>query len=220
MERDDLREAWEALEAHVSKTEKLNDLLVSQSATRGARTSLDRERRWLTIEVVLNYVAVVALGSFAADHLANAAAAVSAGVLAAYLVVVNVALIGIIAGLAQLDYDEPVLAVQTALERIAMRRGLLVATILVTGPLLWAPLLVFLISLAGLDALRVLGMPYIAANLALGALFAAAGYTVARLLEPHVRGSSWLARFVRALAGQEYREAAQMLDTIERFRSA
>ena len=219
MEHDDLHAAWTALESHVRKTEKLNDLLVAQSMTRRAQTALERERRLLIVEIVINYIGIVALGSFAADHLANIATAVSAGVLAAYLIVVNVVLIGITVALGRIDYDEPVLAVQAALERIAMRRARLVGTILMTGPLLWAPLFVLFVSLTGADPLQVLGTPYIAANLAFGALFAAAVYLAARLLQSRLRGSRWLAKAIDAITGGAYREASDSLDTIERFRA-
>jgi hypothetical protein len=219
MESDDLREAWASLEAHLRRTERLNDALVAQSMTRRAQTSLVREERFLALEIVVNYAGVVALGWFAFDHVHDIWAAVCAVILGVSLIVINLILVGILVAIKRLDFEEPVLAIQMGLERIALRRARLTTAILLAGPLLWTPLSIIGFSLLGLDAVRSLGMTYVGANLAVGALVAAGGWIAARYLSSRLRGSRWAMRAIDALSGSSYREAADFLNTIKRFRN-
>lgn len=221
MERDNAREAWALLETHLRRTERLNDVLVAQSMEQKTQTRLMGERRFVLFEIALNYAAVVALGAFAFDHRVRIVVLVSAAILAAALVAINVVLIGIAVALSGVDYDEPVLAVQSTLERIKMRRAGLTATVLFASALLWTPLLVVLLSLAGArDTMRILGMPYLAANVVLGVLVVAAAWLSARYFRLRPDGSRWVARAADVLTGNAYRDAQEFLDTIERFREA
>jgi len=219
MERDDLREAWASLEAHVEKTERLNDLLVAQSMSRKAETSLMSERRTLWLELLLNYAAVVALGSFGASHVHDTAAVVSAAILDAALIAYNAVAIGILIGLHSIDYDEPVVAIQSALQRVKMRRVKLTAVTLLAAPLLWTPLFIVLIALAGGNAMR-LGPAYIVANVTVGITLCAGGLIVARSAAARFSDAGWWKKAVDALSGKTYAQASDFLDTIARFRDA
>lgn len=216
MERDTVVEAWASLETQLKQTQRLSDLIVVESLSRRAKTPLKREAAFLWFEVLANLVAVIALGSFAADR-AQSLAGICAAILAAALLAINAALIGIAAGISRLDYDIPVVALQARLARLKVRRAVLTAVVLVAAPLFWAPLLVFLIAVAGADPVRVLGVPYILANFAFGVVVAAGALLVARLFVDRLRSSAWVAGVIDALSGSAYREAADYLDTIERY---
>ena len=220
MERDDLIEAWASLEAHLKRTQKLNDAFVAQSMTNRAQTALARERRWLVVEIVVNYVAIIALGSFAASHYAQAAAFVSTCVLDAALIAINVVLINIATAIGRLDYEEPIVAIQSTLERIKMRRVWLTGAIFATGPLLWTALTIVMLAAAGVDAIGTLGIAYVAANVLFGIVVCAAAWAFARTIGPRVARTGWARTLVDALSGSEYRRAADVLDTIERFQEA
>lgn len=220
MENSDLNQAWASLQTHLERTQRLNDLLVAQSMMKQAQTPLTREKRALAIEIVVNYAGVVGLGSFAAGNASRPDVLISAAILAASLIAINIALISIALAISDLDYEEPVVAIQAQLERLKMRRAGLTAIILIAGPLLWVPLFVVLLGLAGIDALQVLGIPYLAANAALGITIAAAAMLWARRYGSGFLRSRWGRRAADALSGQSYREAAEFLDTIERFSSA
>jgi len=218
MERDDLREVWASLETQLRRVEGLNDMLVTQSLAQRAQTPLVRERRMLWLEIAANAIAVMALGSFAADRAHDPAVLISAGTLAVALLIVNATLLRIAISLRAIDFDEPVLAIQTALEREKMRRARLTAAILLAGPLLWTPLLIVMLALGGVDAMRALGVAYLAVNLAFGLAVAIGGWLAARHFAPRLRGAGWVARAADALSGGSYREAADFLDTIVRFK--
>jgi hypothetical protein len=110
------------------------------------------------------------------------------------------------------------LAVQAELGRIKARRAALTAGILIVSPLLWTPLLVLGLGIFGIDAVSTLGIAYLAANAAFGLLVGAAAWLTVRLFGRHLRTSPWTERAVDALTGRAYREAAEYLDTIERYR--
>jgi hypothetical protein len=168
---------------------------------------------------VVNFIAVVALGSFAYDHAGNVWAASSAAVLGAALIVINATLVGIAVAVRRLDFEQPVLRIQVALERIALGRARLTAAILAAGPLLWTPLSIIGLSMLGVDAARAVGPGYVAANLAVGVFVAFGAWMAARYLGSRLRGSLWTARAIDALSGSRFREAANFLSTAERFGS-
>ncbi|HZZ64353.1 MAG TPA: hypothetical protein VFE17_02555 [Candidatus Baltobacteraceae bacterium] len=219
MESPDLREAWAALETHLAHTERLNDLLVAQSMTARAKAPLAREQRLLGLEIVLNYIALIAIGSFAADNFSHRVVFLSAVILGVALIVANVVTIGILVGIRSIDFDEPVVAIQSVLERMKMRRSALVAAELLTAPLLWTPLLVVALTLMHVDAVRVLGVPYLAANVAVTAAIAAGVWMAAHLLARREGGSRWMTRAADILSGRSYRDSSDFLDTIDRFQS-
>ena len=216
MERDDVREAWASFEAQLRRTERLSDLIVVESLSRRARAPLNRERFFLWVEIGLNALAVVFLGSFAFNH-AGSAAGVCATILAAALLAVDAVLTSIAVGLSRVDFENSVLQVQAELAGIKARRAALVAATLTAGPLLWTPLLVVLIAVAGADPVRALGIPYIAANAAFGAFVAGGALLVARFFGERLRTSPRMVAVVDGLSGRSYSEAAEYLDTIERY---
>jgi len=216
MERDTVLEAWASLEAQLKQTQRLNDLIVVESLGRRAQTPLQRERFLLWLEVGINALAIVALGSFAADRFGSFAG-ICAAILGAVVLTIDAVLIGIAVSLSRLDLQDPVIALQAELARIKKRRAALVAAALVAGPLLWAPLLVVLVAAAGLDPVSALGVPYIAANFAFGFVVAGAALLIARLFGERLRTSPWISGLIDALSGQAYRQAADYLDTIERY---
>ncbi len=219
MERDHVLEAWTSLEAQLSRTERLNDLIVIESLRGRAQSPLQRERFVLWLEVGINVFAVIVLGSFAGDRLGSLAG-ICAAILVAALLAFNAVLISIAVTLMRLDFENPVVALQAELARLKLRRAALAAITLAAAPLLWAPLMVALVAAAGADPVRALGVPFIAANVALGAFIAGAALLCVRLFGDRLRHSLRMTRVVDALSGKSYGEAAAFLDTIERYREA
>lgn len=217
MERDDLRDAWASLQPDAATQAAVERALARHSLRRGAQTALDRDRRWTILEVAINYIAVIALGAFAAGHAHRPADIASAGILGMALIALNVALIGIAVALKGIDYQAPVLSLQASIETIRARRAKLTAIVLALAPLAWTPLLVVLVALYGGDA-TLLGGAYIAANVAFGAAVALAAWLLARRFWGRIAGSTWLGRVIDALSGQGYRQALERLSSLERFR--
>lgn len=216
MERDTVLEAWASLEAQLKRTERLNDLIVVEALSRKAQTPLTRERRLVVFEIAVNFIALVALASFTYDHAGNAAG-ISAAVLALTLIAIDGVLISIAFALWHIDFESPVVTLQAELARIKTRRAALTGVILIAGPLLWTPIFIVALGIFGIDAVHALGIPYIAANVALGLLVAAGAWLTVRFFGDRLRRSPRTARLVDVLSGQAYREAADYLDTIERY---
>jgi hypothetical protein len=63
-----------------------------------------------------------------------------------------------------------------------------------------------------------LGAPFIAANAVFGVLVVLFALTAARTFGSRLKKSPWMAVIVDALSGKSYREAANLLNTIERYR--
>lgn len=219
MERDTVLEAWASLEAQLKRSQRLNDLIIVESLSRKAQTPLSRERSLIIFEIVVNFVALVALGSFAYDQGPNAGG-ISATILGAVSIGIDAVLISIAFSLWHIDFESPVVMLQAELARIKTRRAALTGVVLIAAPLLWTPVFIVVLGTLGIDAVRALGIAYIAINLAVGLFVAAGASLIARFFGDRLRRSPWTARVVDALSGQAYREAAAYLDTIERYRES
>ncbi|MBV9232545.1 MAG: hypothetical protein JO030_00770 [Candidatus Eremiobacteraeota bacterium] len=218
MERDDFREAWASLQPDAAMQEAIERALSRQAGIKAAHTALQRDRGQLSLEVALNYAAVIALGAFAVHHAMHVTYMLCAALLGSGLLAVNLELLRIAMALRRLDYGQPVFALQSSIEAIRTRRARLTAIILALAPLAWTPLLVVAVAIFGGDAIATLGTAYIAANAAFSLAFALAAWLGARRFGRHVAHSGWLRGLTDALSGQAYREALERLTSLERFR--
>lgn len=204
---DELRSAWQAL----AKTERLNLALLQSAAMGDARSVLAREGRRFAAEISLNVAGVVLLGWYAASA-SSAWLMGSAGCCMAFLIALNIALIKHRLALRCVDFNEPVVAVQTQLARLERRSAALVAVVLAAAPLIWVPASVVLASLIGVDLVHG-ALSWLIANLAFGVGALGAAILGARYLQHTGRQSA----IVRVLSGTAYRDAAQHVDDLLRY---
>jgi class 3 adenylate cyclase len=221
MELDDYKAGWAQQTALLESSLRLNDLLVRQSNAGRAQTSLQRLGRGLTIELVLLFATVVALGSFAADHLAQPAVAICAALLGVYGLAIAQGEIRQLVALRDVDFDEPVIAVQRKLERLRLVRLRTTQWALLFGPLLWLPICAVLVgAFTGADLFAILAWPYIATN----ALLGLAAIPLSMWIANRYRGNERATRFFRGLSGEitgaQLRAALDFVDGIERFETA
>ena len=221
MELDDLKTAWAEQSAALEASLRLNDLLVRQDNTRRAESRLGRLKRSIVIELVLDFVAVVALGAFAAGHAAHQAIAACAALLGLYGIAVAQGQIRQLVAIGAIDFDEPVVAIQRKLEKLRVTRIATIKWILLFAPLMWVPLAVVLARAAlGVDLFAVLSPLYIAANVVFGLAVIPAAIWLTRRYADRLEGSGFVRALGREIAGSDLRAALEYLDTIDRFESA
>jgi hypothetical protein len=168
-------------------------------------------------ELAANAVAIVLLGSFAADYIREPRFFIPALVLGIYAVALLATNVAQAVRINAVDYDEPVIAIQTQLERLKAERAIIVKWTLLVAPLMWVPLLVVVLRAFGIDAYAALGTPYLGANALFGIGVIAVASWFSMRYSDRLRRSGLLRSVADILAGRSLADAVTSLETIRRF---
>lgn len=217
MEFDDLKQVWNAYDQKLSASMRLNTQLLQQANLGKVQTSMDRLARGLAFEIAVNFIGVLLIGSFAADHVAETRYVIPAILLGVYAIAILAAGIWQLVQIRTIDYDEPVIVIQRKLEQLKVHRSITVKWTLLTAPLMWVPLLVVLLRAAGIDAYATLGVPYLTANALFGLAIIPLALWLAQRYGTRLQRSSVLRTLADDLTGRSLIAALQSLDTLARF---
>lgn len=217
MDLDELKTLWKETDRRIAEMEpalRLN-LRLAQAATREtARTQLRTVRLVLWYEVIFGIAALLLVGSYLFDHIAEPRFALPAAALhLCAIVTLGVAAWQLVA-LGQIDYAGPVVAIQGRLARLRVARARFNRWLLLSSPLLWALLVVVVPhGLVGLDVTRAFGLPWVAGNFLFGtAVLGVAAWTARRF-----PGSAFLRWLGEDLTGRKVAAAWGFLDDVAAF---
>jgi Zn-dependent protease with chaperone function len=208
MDFDELERRWREQDRNAERALRLGTIVLEHSALGRIEQSMRRLSNGLIVNTLLNAVAVLFCGSFAADHVGDVRLFVPAAVLGVYFIGILVAEIRQIAALRGTDYDEPVIAVQRRLTQVRAERARAVQWLLASAPLMWVPLLIVLPAAIGIDVYAALGGAYLMANLLLGLAVLAVGI----LASKRFGGPFW-----DRLSGRSLSAALDSLEALRRF---
>jgi hypothetical protein len=217
MEIHELKNLWEQSERRLAASLRLNTLLLQQANLRKAEGSLQRLKRGVVAEFVLNLVGLVLIGSFAADHVREPRFLIPAAALGAYAVGLLIAGVRQIVAIAGVDYDEPVVAIQTRLETLRLLRVRMTLAVLLFAPLMWVPLLIVALrGLFGVDAYAI-NAAWLAANVLFGLAVIPVAIFLARRFGDRLERTGFMRGLADAIAGRSLAAALDSLDSIRRF---
>lgn len=218
MDLDDLKRRWEDQDRKLDASLRLNARVLQASTLIKAETALRRLSRLLGIGLFLDLLLVLGLGSFAADHAADARFLIPAVVLGSGVIALAIAAVHQLLAIGRLDFGEPIVTIQRRLESLRLQRIRETQVTLLVSPLLWVPLLI--VALKGLldvDAYALLDGRWLAANVLFGLAVIPLGLWAARRYADRFRGSPVLRRLLRDLAGTNVNAAAGFLAVLTRF---
>jgi hypothetical protein len=212
MTLDDLRTKLQSHESRAAEGVRLDPSVLRARASRGAGGALGRARAWLVVEAGLNGLAALWLGSFLGDHLAEPRFVVAAAPLLA-VAVAHVAFgVSQLVALGGLDLGGPVVAVQRRLEELRRGRIRVTKWTLLTGPLLWIPLLlVVLEGFFGIDGYAALDRAWLESNVAFGVAFVPVAAWASARLGDRLRGTAFAARLLGDVGGRNLAAAESFL---------
>jgi hypothetical protein len=218
MELDDLQRRWLEQDAKFDLVLKLTRRLLQQPVLDRAAARTRRLGIGLWFELVMNLAALVLLGGIQAAPLPHPGPFIARSVLQLAAIALVVVSIRQLVALSKLDYSAPIVTIQRRME--ALRRERLRATqwTLVAAPLLWTPLfIVAMKALLNVDAVSALGVPYVAANLAVGAVVIVAAIWLSRRHAERMSRAPLVQRLMRHLAGSNLAAASGYLESIDEF---
>ena len=215
---DDLQRAWNAQDQKLDTLIRLNVSQLRGTHVDSLRTALDRLRRSIVIELIVGAVALLLLATFIGNHLDDARYLVTAGLLHVSVVVLIAAAVRQLIALHDVDYAGAVVHVQRTLTQLRVERIRTSKWTLLTGPLLWTPILVVTIKgILGVDAFAVLDAKWIAANLLFGVAVIVAMQWAAKRYGDRAMRSPFLRGVVDDLAGRKLNDAMGFLARLEDF---
>lgn len=207
---DDLKSLWEEYGKRLDASLKLNGALLQRSNLGAVQGALRLVVLELGFSIAGSAAALLALGSFVAGTIGDLRFAVPGIVLFAAAWLSLALCVRQIVALRRIDFDEPVVAIQGALERLRIERILVNTWTIFAAPLLWIPLTIVGLRAVGVNAYA-FGPVYLLANLAFGVAVLICGVIVAK------RVSAGKSRLGDLLAGRALENARDRLDTIVRF---
>jgi len=216
MNFDELKRQWEACDARLTESIRLNARLLRESCLRRSRDSL----RWLSVgviaELVLAVPLLIVLGSYIADRISAPRFLIPA--LSLHLSVILLAAFGVhqLVALRGIDYAAPVLVIQRRLETLRRQRIRVTQWTFIMAPLLWTPLLI--VTLDGMirvDAYTTLDPAWLAGNLLFGLAAIPALLWAARRFAGRFGHLPWVQRLMDDVAGKSLTEATAFLEQID-----
>jgi hypothetical protein len=221
MEMEELKGLWARSEDRLEASMRLNTLLLQQTNLQRAAASLRRLSLGVLAELAVNLVAVVLLGSFAADHVREPRFLVPAIALGIYAIALLAAGVRQIVDIWSVDYDEPVVALQKKLEELRVRRIRTTLWTLLFAPLMWVPLLIVALrGFFGVDLYAVADAGWLVANGLLGVAVIPLATFAARRYGQRLARFGFIRTLADDIAGRSLARALDALDAIRRFEEA
>lgn len=218
MDIEDMKQRWEEADRKLDASLRLSTHLLRESALGKAARATTR-LSWLILpELLLNLGLVVWLGSFLADHFAQARFAIPALALDLGAIALVIAQGHQWVALRSIDYSAPVVAIQKELGRLRLQELRVLKWVMITAPLAWIPLLIVAVKgLLGLDAYVLFSGFWLAANVAFGVAVLLLAVWISRRYADRMERSPWIQRLMRNLSGYNLNAAAGFLSSLARF---
>jgi hypothetical protein len=218
VEMDDLRKTWAEYDRKLDTNIRLSRQLLAAANLNRARSALQRLAVFLAMESVVQLAVVVALGNFIYEHIAMVRFALPAAALDVFAIAILAAMIRQIAGALQIDYGKPITAIQKQLENLRLLRIRYIQGIFLVATLAWTPLLIVTLKgFWGLDAYRLFGAAYLAANLLVGLAIIPLAIWLSKKFGDRMGRSPMIQRLMKDLAGYNLNAATGFLATLSEF---
>jgi hypothetical protein len=218
MDLDELQQRWVAQDRKLDEALRLSQRALRTTELVRTRSAMQRLSAAIGLESAVSTVAVVVLGSFIADNIAELRFVFAA------LSLLGVALGVLVWTLRQaiqagaIDYDAPVVTLQHHLQALRASRIRSTQVVLLISPLLWTPLLIVGLRAAfGVDAYATPGGTYLLVNLLCGLAFIGAMFWFCRRFADRLGRSPLVQRLARDVAGRNLSAALDQLARIAAF---
>jgi hypothetical protein len=218
VELEEIKALWAQRNRELEASTRLNTVLLAQGNLRAADSSIKRFARGVWVELVVNAIALLLLGSFAADQLREPRFFIPAVMLGVYAIALLIAAARQLADAQCVDFDAPVVAVQKNLERLRIRRIYVTLWTLLFAPLMWLPMLIVILrGFFGIDAYAVLSLSWLVANALFGFAIVPTAIFIARRYGSRLTACTPMRRLADEIAGRSLSSAIDSLDALRRF---
>ena len=218
MNLEELKLNWAAYDQKLDTSIRLNLQLLNTIKLNKTQSAMQRLIAILALDLVVNVIIVVCLGSFIADHIAAPRFVIPAVALDVFAVLLIVSSIRQLIIAREVDYSGPVAEIQKKMETLRIHRIKRTKWTLVLATLVWTPLqIVALKAFLGLDAYALFGTGYLAWNMIVGVAVIALAIWVSKRYATRMERSSIVQGLMNTLAGYNLNAATQSLRNLKDF---
>ena len=218
MNLEELKLNWAAHDQKLDTIIRLNLRLLNATKLNKTRSALQRLMAFLVLNLAVNFVVVVCLGSFIADHITAPRFVIPAFALDVFALLLMASSVRQLVLAGGVDYSGPVAGIQKKMERLRIHKIKETKWTLVVATLIWTPLqIVALKAFLGLDAYSLFGPAYLAWNVMVGIAVIALAIWVSKRYATRLERSSIVQGLMDTFAGYNLNAATQSLRNLEDF---
>lgn len=216
MELDELKPAWQRLEHELSEQKRITSALLAERASSRVESALRPLFNWQVFQIIAGFVLASLGARFWLPRLDQTLLMVSGIIVHAYGIALIINGIYVVMRLREIDYSAPVTTLQKRIARL--ERSYVLSGWILGLPwwLLWIPVSLVLLTLAGIDLSRVPPGSWLPANIVIGL----AGMVLTVVVYRWARRSSRPGvreRLERMVSGASIDRAKRLLVDVERF---
>lgn len=218
MELDELKKVWGAYDAKLEHCRVIQERLLHERWADRARSALIPMQLLRGAEVVLGVAVIIGSIGLLTHHMNEPRYwVVTIGLAITAALITGQCAFSLIQS-AAVDYAQPVLQLQSRIQRIKLSEYLALKWTLLLGILAWLPILLVLIEcFTGTEALAQVSWKWLAANLLFGLVCLGIGQALSRRYVESSDRSPWAQAFLDSLSGDAYRSILRQLEEIKGF---
>lgn len=218
MDLEELKEKWIDYDRKLDENLRLNRQILNTMKLLRVRSALQRLAVLLSVELVLWFAGIVALGLFIYRHISSLQFALPAAVLDLYMIANFAILIAQITAMLQIDYEKPITTIQRQIEALRVLRIRYIQGSVVGGFVVWVPCMIVVFKgFLGLDAYRMVDTAWLITNVLFGLAIMALALWLSKKFSEKMSCHLGIQRFMRNLAGHNINMAKDFLTALSEF---
>ena len=214
LDLDEMRKQWAQHDRKLDESIHLSRQLLSANLN-GARSALQCLAASLSLEAVVWFAIVIALGSFIYDHFGMVQFALPAAALDLYAIGMLAARIRQIVAAQQIDYGRPIAVIQKQLETLRVLRIRITQWGLLAGAVVWAPFVI--VTAKAWFGIEVYNPDWLWANLLFGLSLIPLAVWLSKKFGDRASRSPFIERLMKDIAGHNLNAARAFLERLSEF---
>jgi len=218
MELDELKMKWAEQDQKLDTILRMNRQLLSAPYLNRAQSALRRLVIGQSLEAMITFVPIVALGDFIYTYRSVPRFVLPAILLDLFMIAMFGSLIRQIMGAVQIDYSKPITTLQKQVEALRILQIRHLQGIFLGSPLIWIPMLIVALKgFLGLDAYRLFDNTWLAANILFGLAFIPLTIWLAQRLGDRLGRYPLVQRLRNDVIGQNLKAAVGFIAVVSDF---
>jgi hypothetical protein len=215
LDLDEMKQRWVEYDRKLDESIRLNRRVLSVTNLNGARSALQRMAVFLSVEAVVWFAIVMAIGNFIYQHIGSLRFALPAAALDLFAIGMFGATMRQIVAAQQIDYSRPITAMQKQLETLRLLRIRITQWALLAGVLVWAPFVIVASkAFFGVDGYNT---AWLWANVVFGLSLIPLAVWLSRKFGDRMGRSPFIQRLMKDIAGHNLNAAGLFLARLSEF---
>jgi hypothetical protein len=212
---DEMKIKWAEYDQKLDQSVRLNWEFMKAANLNGARSALQRMTRFQVLEAFVWSAIVMVLGSFIHGHMATLRFALPGIALDLFAISMLAATIRQIVAARQIDYGQPIIAIQKQVESMRVLRIRMIQWGLLAGAVVWAPFAI--ITSKVLFGINSYNVTWLSANILFGLALIPLTLWLSRKFGDRMGRSPFIQQLMKDIAGDNLSAAREFVAKLSEF---